>query len=283
MKGLWRIGAITTGGLVGLAAIAAALFFGLSQSVIEKRYDRQARVTQVTITPDLVAQGQHLSLTRGCSGCHGKDLRGRLSWEDKAIGRQFAANLTLRAKTYSDADFDRAIRGGVDRHGKALWDMPAPMYANLTDEGTAAVIAYIRSLPAGGEDHPPNRFGLGWRWEMVRDAEPHSSARLVDERKVPVDLGTEFAAGRYIAMTTCSECHGGMLEGHMTGEGLAPDLVVAAVYSDAEFLQLMRTGTPTGGRKLGLMAQVAQGRFSHFSDEEIAQLHAYLSARAEKQ
>jgi len=42
-------------------------------------------------------------------------------------------------------------------------------------------------------------------------------------------------------------------------------------------VKLMRDGVPRDGRKLGLMAEVARSRFSHFTDEEVAGLYAYLS------
>ena len=45
----------------------------------------------------------------------------------------------------------------------------------------------------------------------------------------------------------------------------------------------MRTGMPLDDRDLGLMAAVSRGRFSHMTDAEIADLHAYLVARAEAQ
>ena len=44
----------------------------------------------------------------------------------------------------------------------------------------------------------------------------------------------------------------------------------------------MRTGVPPGGRDLGLMKEVAQRDFANYTDEEVAQLHAYLRARAER-
>lgn len=276
LKGL----AWTAGGLAGLAVVAAGLFYGVSQATIGRTYDREARITHVVSTPEIVARGEHLAVTRGCFDCHTSSLHGQIWWDEKWGGRQYTANLTRRAQTYSDADFDRAIRGGVDADRHAVWDMPSQMYANLNDDDTSALIAFIRSKPVGGEDHPRDVFGLGWRWEIIRDAEPHSSARLVDELKVPADAGPATAAGRYIAMTSCTECHGDRLEGRTGPHGKVPDLTIAAGYSDADFVRLMRTGVPVGGRKLVLMSDVAQGRFAHFSDEEIADLHAYLKARA---
>ena len=45
---------------------------------------------------------------------------------------------------------------------------------------------------------------------------------------------------------------------------------------------LIRTGVPPGGRKLKMMDSVAKEDLSHYTDEEIAAIHAYLSARAQK-
>ena len=59
-----------------------------------------------------------------------------------------------------------------------------------------------------------------------------------------------------------------------------PALSIVAGYSAAEFAKLMREGVPRDGRKLGLMAEVAKGRFSHFTDEEVSGLYAYLSKQS---
>jgi len=52
------------------------------------------------------------------------------------------------------------------------------------------------------------------------------------------------------------------------------------LYSLEEFQTLMRTGVPKGGHELDLMAEVARGRFVHFTDEEVEALYRYLQARA---
>ena len=44
----------------------------------------------------------------------------------------------------------------------------------------------------------------------------------------------------------------------------------------------MRSGRGAGGRDLGLMSEVSRNDFSHFTDQEIEALHAYLKARAER-
>jgi hypothetical protein len=83
---------------------------------------------------------------------------------------------------------------------------------------------------------------------------------------------------------TCTECHGIALEGQKDptdGPG-TPDLIIAGGYSREEFRHLLRTGEPTGGRTLALMADVAQGRFVHLTDREVDAIYDYLKARAEQ-
>ena len=77
---------------------------------------------------------------------------------------------------------------------------------------------------------------------------------------------------------TCAECHGPDLKG---GEG-TPDLLAVGGYGRDEFETLMTTGVALGGRKLGLMAEAALGRFRHMTRHERDVLYAYLKARAER-
>ena len=63
----------------------------------------------------------------------------------------------------------------------------------------------------------------------------------------------------------------------LEGSPDTPALSIVAGYSATEFAKLMRDGVPRDGRKLDLMAVVARSRFSHFTDEEVAGLYAYLS------
>jgi mono/diheme cytochrome c family protein len=85
------------------------------------------------------------------------------------------------------------------------------------------------------------------------------------------------ALGRYLALTSCSECHGQDLNGDSAFS--TPSLTIVRRYPADTFATLLRTGVPLGGRKLELMADVALGRFAHFTDEEVAALYAYLHER----
>ena len=102
--------------------------------------------------------------------------------------------------------------------------------------------------------------------------------------KGPAPLDGRHDWARYMIRATCTECHGVELEGDQdTTDGPGtPDLIIAGGYSRDEFRRLLRTGEPTGGRTLALMADVAQGRFVHLTDREVDAIYDYLKARAER-
>ena len=58
--------------------------------------------------------------------------------------------------------------------------------------------------------------------------------------------------------------------------------MVAGAYDLPELKRLMRTGVATGNRKLQMMSDVARNDLSHYTDAEIAAIHAYLQERAMK-
>ena len=77
----------------------------------------------------------------------------------------------------------------------------------------------------------------------------------------------------------CTECHGEDLRGSAV-DMVIPDLAAVAAYPLEEFRKLMRTGVPLDGRELGMMADVATGRFAQFTDDEIGDLHSFLQTLA---
>jgi mono/diheme cytochrome c family protein len=109
--------------------------------------------------------------------------------------------------------------------------------------------------------------------------------RIEDYRiREPYDTGPAGAAGRRLAAITCAACHGPDLSGGAAEGGGTPppDLAIVGAYDLPRFRTLMRTGVPPGGRDLGLMKEVAQRDFANFSADEVAELYAYLQARAQR-
>jgi mono/diheme cytochrome c family protein len=125
-------------------------------------------VTQPIVAPplaDKVAYGAYLAGPLGhCLECHtpmGADGRFQFDTMLGAGGLSFhgpwgvsvSRNITSDPETglgqWSDAEIERAIRKGIDRHGRQLMPpMGYAYYARISTEDMSALIAYLRTLPA---------------------------------------------------------------------------------------------------------------------------------------
>jgi mono/diheme cytochrome c family protein len=232
-------------GLAALLVVALGLVYGLSQRQLSRSYaDVPLSAFRAGDTGDvaLVAEGERLARIRGCFGCHGEQLEGRVFVDEPWIARIVAPNL----------------------------------YYHLSDDDLAAVVAYLRALePRDGLPLEVKVRLLGrvaiamGEIRPITDEIDPAAPRMASDRADPVTFG------RYLAMTSCTECHGAGLEGDDT-----PDLRIVAAYTPEQFAKLMRTGLALGDRDTGFMSGVARERFSHFTGDEIAALHAYLRQRA---
>ena len=235
------------------------------------------------VTTDLAAlvnHGERLSKVLGCRGCHGETLQGEKFAEVPAFGAIHASNLTLALQAYDAAGIERALRQGRRPDGSELWAMPSEMYTHLSAPDMMALVAHLKSLKPAGKPMPPKRIEAGWRAEIASGKYKSAAGYIAEEKGVvPIDLGPAHARARMIAMTSCTECHAARLEGR---DGDTPSLDIVGAYNADQFATLMRTGKPVGGRELRMMSGVARGRFAHFTDREVGELHAYLKARADR-
>lgn len=230
---------------------------------------------------NLVGEGERLARILGCIGCHKSNLQGAVWDEEPEFGIVAPANLTRVTARYSNEQLQRMIREGVRPDGSALWEMPSEAYTHLSKTDMQALIAYLRSFPAAGPNRPRPTFGPGALQEIKTGKLLSTPQKVLAERaQEPWTGSPDLERGRYIARMACGECHGPKLEGN--DEPFRPDLIVASGYSLDEFRTLLKTGKPLGDRKLKLMAQVANSRFSHLSEDEVKALHRYLLARAEQ-
>lgn len=235
-----------------------------------------------TTSANAIEQGERLSAVLGCSGCHGADLAGE-DWSEPGFGSLWTANLTLSAADHTDAQLDRMIRNGR-RPDRDLWGMPSHLFTQLSADDMAPVIAFIRSRPVTGVRHPGPTFEEGARQEIAAGLWMSAPAQVAKEgRTWPPDAGETHALGRYIVRATCAECHGIDLTGGQAPPGKTPppDLMAVGAYDAVAFRQLMRTGLPPEGRDLGLMGEVARGRYSRFTDTELDAVYAYLKQVAD--
>lgn len=109
-------------------------------------------------------RGEYVSIVAGCHDCHtpgamygAPDFERKLAGSDLGWqgpwGVSYARNLTSDIATglgaWTDAEIERALRSGVKKDGTPILPpMPWPSLARLTPEDMAALIAYLRSVPA---------------------------------------------------------------------------------------------------------------------------------------
>ena len=191
------------------------------------------------------------------------------------LARLVAPNVPKAIRGYSDPELARLLRHGVRPNGRGVAVMPSSMFYHLDDQDLSTLIAYLRTLPdKEGDPLPSNamrvlaRIGLTMGQYKVEPREITHDAPRAPKGPHPAALG------RYIAESSCTECHGQRLEGGPQG---APALSIVGGYTLSEFAKLMREGVPRDGRTLEMMGGVARSRFVHFSDDEVAALYTYLS------
>lgn len=269
-------------GLLALLAIFAAWVWFASSRVIGATHapavERLAR-PDAALRADIGRRARIL----GCLGCHGEGLRGTRMIDGGPFATIWAPNLTEVAARASDQQLAQGIRQGIGHDGRPLFVMPSEMYSRLSDQEVAALVGWIRGLPRTGDPSVPNSWGPIGR-TMVALGRFQPVMHLIDDFRVrqPYDTGPQHAAGRRIAATVCSACHGPDLTGgEPVPDTLAPDLALVGAYDLPQFVRLMRTGVPPSGRDLGLMRQYARDDSRLMTDEELAQLYAYLRARAD--
>lgn len=238
-----------------------------------------------TLSADPIVHGERLSRVLGCTGCHGTDLTGR-DWSDE-LGTLWTANLTRSAARHDDAAMLAMITTGRQAEtGRSLLGMPSFLFTQLEPAELSSVLAFIRSRPVRGGEHPEPTLSAPLR-AMLASGELKTAVQEVAEEGAlggPV-AGPGHARARYIVRATCAECHGLDLAGGTPPGGgePRPDIrMMAAAYSPAEFERLLTTGIAPGGRELGLMKEVALGRYSQLTPAERRGIHAYLVALNER-
>jgi cytochrome c553 len=228
-----------------------------------------------------VESGRHWAAILGCTHCHGPALQGNVL-EDEGfwVGLLAAPNLTIQRKLYDDAGLARVIREGVKHDGRGVVMMPCKTFHEAADQTVADVIAFVRSVPDGGQAQPEIRYGLIARWFFAK-GEWTLAPVEIDHHAQPLGDAPHaegLGLGRYLATLACGECHG--LDQKGNADDGVPNLAVAKAYSDDEFRKLMHDGVAKGDRKIReMMASSARTRFSVFTEEEVSALKQFLDSR----
>jgi mono/diheme cytochrome c family protein len=232
-----------------------------------------------------LAHGRHLFVTRGCDECHGSDGAGRLVFDAGPVIKLVAPNITSGGVTKGlTADqIAASIRHGVKPDGRPMVFMPTPDFNELSDADTAALIAYLQTLPASAnrpgalEIRPLGRLMYAFgNFPLLPAEDVDHSPRA----RVAPPAGATAAYGEYLAKA-CIGCHGAALAGqHVPGtppefpdaKNLTPSGLGA--WTEADFRRALREGKrPDGSAIDPFMPWKA---LSTMSDEEISAVWAYL-------
>ena len=237
-----------------------------------------------------IERGAYLFRSRGCGDCHGADGAGRVVIDDgkgmfvRSPDITPAANGTVAS--YTTADWVRTIRHGVKRDGRPVMIMPSEEYARFVDDDVAALIAFVRQLPAAAGARAQVRLPMPvkalYAVGLVRDASEKIDHSLPPAQPVPE--GVTAAHGAYVA-NGCIGCHGPRLTGGRI-PGAPPDWPPAAKltpgpgsalarYPTAEqFMAMLKSGQrPDGSSVSKVMPFVS---LKEMSEVDVRALYEYL-------
>ena len=227
-------------------------------------------------------EGLRVATRLGCNGCHEKNAAGGVFMENAEVGRVVAPNLTERRHLYDDAGFAALLHEGKTHDGHPPLGMPIHMFQYLSDGEVRDVTAWLRSLADVANTLPKTEYSKSIAAAVADGSLPYLDDAKADPGNVPPAMRPvePLALGKYLAFTTCTECHGRDLNGWGPDDP-TPSLVVAKAYTAETFARLMKTGEiATGGKsKTGMMSEVAAYRFSSLTDAEISALKLYLDSR----
>lgn len=274
---------------VGAVLVCVLLFAGWAAF---RTYRVSHRTWNVTVTPvpiptdsAAIAHGEHLvKAVAKCGDCHGEDLAGGIFFADITFARLASPNLTRGqgglGSVYTDLDWVRAIRHGLNPASRPLAMMPAEAYQFMNDADLGAVIAYVQRVPAVDRAWSARTFGPIATMLIALDQMPLFPAAIVNHTREgmtfpPADTTTAY--GHYLAnIGGCTSCHNAAMSGG--GAGGPPGSPPAAnltpggipTWTEADFVRVLREGKRPDGRELddNFMPWRASGRMTD------AEIHA---------
>lgn len=229
----------------------------------------------------------------GCGNCHTPPMPGAPALSGFVLvdaGLEIPAhNITPggRVAGWSDAELARAIREGIRPDGSLIGPpMPFHGYRALSDRDVAAIVAYLRTVPAVETEFRPAvyPFPLPPAWGPPVESVP----------EVPRGRTVEY--GAYLAgpVAHCTECHslvpgkGPDWENNFGGGGYpfegpwgvsvaanitnGPDGL--AGYSDAEIATMITEGRRPDGSEM--LPPMPYHHFTRMTEDDVAAVIMYL-------
>lgn len=292
MKKFFKWLGIVLGTLLGLLVIALAVFYFKGNARVSQTYNIAPENITIPTDAASIARGKHF-VQAICTGCHTADLSGQLLL-DAPFAKVYSANLTSgkggAGSEFSDADFIRALRHGVDNHGRALIVMPAQVFWHFNDTDLADIVAYLRTVPPVDKQHPdPQITAMGKIMIGAGILSPNivpASVIAHDQRQPVVPIGVTAEYGGYlVSVTGCRDCHGAPLSGGKStkpGSLNAPNLTPGGdlkTWAPADFIKTIHTGVTPSGRILNPDEMPWKDFGANYSDDELTAIFLYLQSQ----
>jgi len=283
---------IVLGVLLGLLMLASVVLYFLGSNRINRSYDIQVESIPIPTDEAAITRGQHLSeAITLCQACHGENFEGAVIDDEPSIAVITASNLTSGgdgvAATYSDEDWVRAIRHGVNPDGRGLMIMHSDVYFRLTEEDLGSIIAFIKSIPPVDNEVPATKaepLGLIFVALGMFDMEgmPLIPAEVIEHSDPITKTSSQGISAEYgeylVSITVCTMCHGADFKGRPPiepGSPSAPDITTAGRLngvSEQDFISLFRA---RGSRESDYMPWDI---YANMTDEELGAIWLYSTS-----
>jgi len=270
-------------------------------SVILKANEKRALTNiKYESTPERLVQGEYLTSALRCLRCHSPKDQAKPGWPAKidSLGAGtvrfktdstyvYARNITSDIQTglgnLSDDMIGRAIREGIGHDDRVLSGMPSG-FQNLTDEDLAAIVVYLRTLPAIKNKTPPRNLG-----KQKEERLQNSKYRPLDKLK-PTVVFDQVLRGKYlINLTNCKSCHSGNFKDRpeyfgggrslsISGNGaissnITSDQTGIGGWSETAFINVMKNGKGKGGN---LDPDMPWTSYNTMTNEDLAAIYQAL-------
>lgn len=162
----WVVGSL---GLMSLAWLGTR-----AQEVTESQSMPSTPSAAVSDAANPIEMGRYLAVAGNCSSCHtradGAPYAGGVAFETE-FGTIYSTNITPDATAgigaWTEAQFVRAMREGIDADGKHLYPaFPYTSFTKVSDADLSALYTFLKSVQASDFQPPENDLGFPWnqRW-----------------------------------------------------------------------------------------------------------------------
>lgn len=292
MKKILKWSGIILGTIVLLVAAVAGYGIMNANSMLSETMDITPETISLPTDSASLARGEYLAYS--CRHCHGSMLEGKLWFgtndEELQLGAIWTNNLTKapgsKVAGYTDADWVRTLRHGINPEKRMLFVMPATDMAKLSERDLGSLIAYLKQVEpvenqVGQSEWKPLGkilLGLGVFGDVFHARNIDHKAGFVAE---PTKGPTKEWGAYFIGYLGCVSCHGVDYAGGVTGEPGAP--LVPAInasaglgkWTSAQFIQTMRSGI-TPEEKILNARFMPFTAYGNLTDDDLTAVFEYL-------